>query len=492
MLPRTRFLPFLLPLLLLLAGCATMAPAGPAPVDVRGEAVLAATIDSIIDAPPLHRTTWGVLIRDAATGRTVYARNPERHFIPASNMKLLIASTALGRLGPAYRYRTALLADVRGPVVGRLVAVGAGDPTWSARFNDSPLVPFDSMAARIAAAGIVEAGELVIDVSRFTDELVNSSWEVGDLPGVFAPPVDAFAAADGTFRLVLSGGAVAGAAGTAAPLAPFRQPLRAVVTTDTAGARPTVRTDYTGRRDSIYIAARVGLGASDTVTLAVTQPALTAGALLVSALERRGVRVGALRMVRDTGEAARLRAGAVEVTAYESPEMERIVATILRPSQNWISEQVLKTLGAEFAGDGSWRGGNTVQRSWLVESVGIDSLALNLRDASGMSAQNLLTPSAAVAILAHAREQAWAPAFRSGLPQPGVAGTTLSGRLAGLEGRVFAKTGTIANVNSLSGYFIGADGREYLFSILSNGSGLPAATVRGAIDEVVRAMARHL
>jgi serine-type D-Ala-D-Ala carboxypeptidase/endopeptidase (penicillin-binding protein 4) len=109
-----------------------------------------------------------------------------------------------------------------------------------------------------------------------------------------------------------------------------------------------------------------------------------------------------------------------------------------------------------------------------------------------MSAQNLLTPAATVALLAHARSQPWGAAFRSALPQPGLAGSTLSGRLQGLEGRVFAKTGTISNVNTLSGYFLTADGRDILFSVLSNGSGQPAATVRTAIDDVVRAMALHL
>jgi serine-type D-Ala-D-Ala carboxypeptidase/endopeptidase (penicillin-binding protein 4) len=224
----------------------------------------------------------------------------------------------------------------------------------------------------------------------------------------------------------------------------------------------------------------------------VTNPSNAAAAALADALRRRGVTVGGFSIVRDSAEAVRLREGTSVIGAFESPPMERIVAAILRPSQNWIAEQVAKTLGAQYAGDGSWRGGNRIQRDYLVNAVGLDSLAVNLRDASGMSAQNLLTPTATIAILAHARTQPWAAAFRDGLPQPGMTGSTLSSRLAGLEGRVFAKTGTISNVNSLSGYFVATDGREYLFSILSNGSGLPSAPVRAAIDDVVRAMARHL
>jgi serine-type D-Ala-D-Ala carboxypeptidase/endopeptidase (penicillin-binding protein 4) len=488
---RRRTTPALLLLALSAGACATAAPAPPGPPSVV--AALAASIDSIIDAPPLHRTTWGILVTDAATASVLYARNAERHYIPASNMKLVVGAVALARLGPDFRYRTAFRASgVEGGRAATLVAVGAGDPTWSPRFYPDRAAPFDSMAARVAESGVREVGELVVDVSRFRDERVHPTWEVDDLPGVFAPPVDAFAAGEGTFRLALMAGPAVGAAGSAAAVPPLHQPIRAEVTTDTAGARASVRVDFTGRRDTIYLGGRVGLGASDTLTLAVTRPAESAALALADALRRRGISVGTVRVVRDSAEAAAMHAGTADAGVLVSPPMSEIVAAILRPSQNWIAEQVVKTLGAEVGEEGSWRGGQAVQRAYLYEAVGVDSGALVLRDASGMSAQNLLTPSATVALLAHARTQPWGAVYRDGLPKPGLAGSTLANRLQPLEGRVAAKTGTISNVNSLSGYFTDADGREFIFSILSNGSGLPAATVRTAIDDVMLALARHL
>jgi serine-type D-Ala-D-Ala carboxypeptidase/endopeptidase (penicillin-binding protein 4) len=482
----------LLVLVLQAAGCASAGAmagsAAPTPASA-----LAIRIEAIIDAPPLHRTSWGILITDAATGTVLYSRNAERHFIPASNMKLVVGAVALDRFGPDHRYRTELRAASRtGGDVSRLVAVGAGDPTWSARFHDTSAAVFDSMAVRVASAGIHRIGELIIDASLFRDEAVHPTWEVSDLPGIYAPPVDAFAAAEGTFRLALAGDSVVGVAGSAQVVSPLRQPLRATVLTDTAGAPTVVRTDYTARRDTIFISARVGVRVADTVTLAVTRPAESAAAAFADALQRQGVMTGSVRVVRDSAEAAQLRDGTVVVAVLASPPMVQIVEGILRSSQNWMAEQVLKTLGAEFAGEGSWRAGQTEQRRYLETVVGVDSGALVLRDASGMSAQNLLTPAATVALLDHARSQPWGEAFRSALPQPGLAGSTLSGRLQGLEGRVFAKTGTISNVNALSGYFLTDGGRDILFSVVSNGSGLPAATVRTAIDEVVRAMALHL
>lgn len=489
---KTQTLRSLLPLLAALtaSACASRQTVPYAPTL---EEALAQSIDSVVEAPPVHRASWGILVRDAATGTTLYARNPNQLHIPASNTKIAVATVAMGRLGPDWRYRTEVLAGPAAAGGGRrLVVVGSGDPTWSTRFYPNVAAPFDSLAVVAARGGVTAVSELVIDVSRFRDEPVHPTWEVSDLPGVFAPPVDAFAAAEGTFRLAVTAGPAVGAPGRAEAVPPLHQPVSAVVVTDTAGAPRTVTTDFRGRRDTIYVTARVALGASDTVTLAVTRPAETAALALADALRRRGISVGSVRVVRDSAELASLRAGTSPLDALVSAPMSEIVSVIMRPSQNWVSEQVLKTLGAEFAGEGSWAAGLAVERDYLHGVVGVDTGAIFLRDASGMSAQNLLTPEATLAMLTHARTQPWAAAYRHAFAQPGLAGSTLSGRLRPLDGRVWAKTGTITNVNSLSGYFTAADGREYLFSVLTSASGQPAATMRNAIDAVVLAMARHL
>jgi serine-type D-Ala-D-Ala carboxypeptidase/endopeptidase (penicillin-binding protein 4) len=125
-------------------------PAPPGPPTGRGGS-RRASIDSIIDAPPLHRTTWGILVIDARRAAVLYARNAERHYIPASNMKLVVGAVALGRLGPDFRYRTAFrVSGMEGGRVAALVVVGSGDPTWSPRFYPDRAAPFDSMAARVA------------------------------------------------------------------------------------------------------------------------------------------------------------------------------------------------------------------------------------------------------------------------------------------------------------------------------------------------------
>ncbi len=155
-----------------------------------------------------------------------------------------------------------------------------------------------------------------------------------------------------------------------------------------------------------------------------------------------------------------------------------------------MTEQMIRALGARYGNQGSWGEGVGVVESYLVNEVGVDSLDISARDGSGLSAYNLVTPRAMVRILQEMRDGPYADDFRQALARPGEEDSTLERRLLEFEGRVFAKTGTISNVNSLSGYLVRDDGREVIFSVLTNGSGLPASRVRAAIDDVVRGLAR--
>jgi D-alanyl-D-alanine carboxypeptidase/D-alanyl-D-alanine-endopeptidase (penicillin-binding protein 4) len=272
-------------------------------------------------------------------------------------------------------------------------------------------------------------------------------------------------------------------------------PVAIRATTDTLGARSTIDVDYEAWPDTLLITGSIGIGKADSSWIAIPDQASFAAQALRDALARRGIiTTGAVRVARDTATARALRAAFDTTTAsltWTSAPMAEIIAAILKPSQNWIAEQVLRTLGAHYRGQGSWSAGLNVERRYLIDVARIDSTAFSLRDGSGLSAQNLLSPRATLLLLEHARQTPWGPQYHAALPAPGMRGGTLSTRLAGLESKLVAKTGTIANVNSLSGYLQTLDGRELTFSIFSNGSGRASADIRRAIDRIVNTLARE-
>ncbi len=482
-------------LVLCVAGCAG-SRARPGLLAPRG---IATVIDSILTTAPLAGTSWGIAAWDVDARRWLIGLNAERHYIPASNTKLVVTTVALDELGPDYRYETPVFARMqKGDTVAQeLVVVGRGDPTFSARFHADDFTVTDSLADQIAAAGIRRiAGDITVDASFFGDLPINGTWEVGDLPSSDAPPVEAFAIGEGAFRLVLKAGDQPGDPGEAVTTGPQGlQPLQATVRTDTAGARTQTRIDYMRHTDELLLTASLAAGRADTSEYAVTQPARYAGRALIWALRARGIRVdGAARVLRDSTAAAALRARLgsdyQRVATAFSPPLSDIIAGILRPSQNWMAEQLLKTLGAERRGSGGWNTGIDVERRRLIDVMGIDSLSFQLRDGSGLSAQNLLTPAAIVGVLEYARRAPWGAVYRAALPGPGMQGSTMAGRLVALQGRLSAKTGSITNVNTLSGWLTATDGHTVTFSIMTNGTGAPAATVRRAMDRIVELLAQ--
>ena len=76
---------------------------------------------------------------------------------------------------------------------------------------------------------------------------------------------------------------------------------------------------------------------------------------------------------------------------------------------------------------------------------------------------------AVAALLRWAQTQPWGAAWRATFPVAGVDGT-LARRFRGtpLEGRLFAKTGTLNATNALSGYLTARSGRTLVFSFYAN------------------------
>ena len=105
----------------------------------------------------------------------------------------------------------------------------------------------------------------------------------------------------------------------------------------------------------------------------------------------------------------------------------------------------------------------------MLASAGVPRTAYDFADGSGMSSYNRVSPRAGIGLLRWVAKQPWGAAWRETLPVGGVDGT-LKRRFTGtiLEGKVHAKTGTLNQVNALSGYMTTASGKTLIFSSFVN------------------------
>ena len=500
-------------LALLVAGCApSTPPASPTPPPLDD-------LRSIPVTPPLDGVQWGILFMDLESGAVLHALNATRRFIPASNRKIPLTAAALGLLGADYRWQPTFHApsrpDANGVVRGNVVFLAGGDPTLGRPFHSSGGAALDALAGALAAAGVrgVEGG-IVIDASNWDSTAVPGSWMVEDLEGVSGASGGVFGVGEGILEFQIQGGQ-----GPGDPASVTWQPLGdslfveswVVTAEEPAGGLRSIHLPESGR---LRLVGQVKPGERRVFRAAVRDSPGEAARGLMRALSARGipVRDGA-RVAWDPADPDLRRCappsdpipsaqggsppprrgcpGIAVLASLPSPPLHEVVTAILGPSQNWMSEQLLRTLGAELGAGGNGREGMKVERSWLQGTAGVDSMDLVQRDGSGMSAQNLVTPRALVQVLEQLANSPEYALYREALPEPGEVGTTLESRLPELRGRLHAKTGTLTNVTSLSGYLDTDGGRTVVFSILTNGSGLPSATMRDAIDRLVLEAARR-
>ncbi len=74
----------------------------------QADGELARLIDQTIDQSEFSSARWGLIVISLGDGRTVYARNADKVFTPASNMKIYTTAVALDLLGANYQWRTSV------------------------------------------------------------------------------------------------------------------------------------------------------------------------------------------------------------------------------------------------------------------------------------------------------------------------------------------------------------------------------------------------
>ena len=156
------------------------------------------------------------------------------------------------------------------------------------------------------------------------------------------------------------------------------------------------------------------------------------------------------------------------VTGYRT-DLMTTAEVINKRSQNFFAESLLKLMGAELCGEGSWEAGREVVAEFL-ERLDIRSGTYEMADGSGMSRQNLFTARQLTSLLRHMYFHPRGRDFLLTLPYSGEPGLKWERRLADhpYRGNVFAKTGSLLGVSTLSGYVKARSGKIYSFSILCN------------------------
>ena len=451
-------------------------------------------LSRVFGAPISSRGVWGIDVRSLSSGEPLFQLDAGKLMMPASNMKILTLAAAADILGWEYRYTTTLesSATVDGGILrGDLIVRGTGDPTINSR-DDRAAHVIDEWAAALSAAGIREIdGRVIGDDQAFDDEGLGAGWAWDYLQYGYAAPVGALQFNEDTAQLTVGPGASAGD-----PAIVQLEPGAGLIVVNrarTAAAGSEITIDYRRRIDRpvLEVTGTIAAGAAAvTRGVAVVNPTLFFAESLKNALAARGIPV--------TGGAADFDDVAPEldpsprrtIVASTSAPLREIATVLMKVSQNLYAETLLKTVGAARGGLGTVAAGQEAVRERL-RAWGVPDDGYVYVDGSGLSRYNYVAASTITTVLAHEYgDPQQRDAFIATLPIAGKDGTISTRmRRTRAEGNAVAKTGSISNVRSLSGFVRTRDGEMLAFSILANDFVIPSATIAWIADLAVETLA---
>ena len=436
----------------------------------------------MLGAPALERGYWGVLIRSLANNDTLYAMNARKLMMPASALKTVTLAAAAERLGWDYTYETQIVAEApvhEGTVEGDLAVLGSGDPSIDER-------TVASWADQLKAHGILAiAGGVVADGRAFEGHGLGFGWSWGDLPYYYAAPVSAAQFHRSAVDISISPGQAPGdpAGYELSPTGSGLVVENAIRTGPSDGPVEFVAHRFPGSPVVVLDGTVPAGGKPITRSLAVDDPAAFLAAALKEALVARGIAVnGPATARRDTHGNAPV---GQALLSHRSAPLRVMAGTLMEVSQNQYAETLLTTMGAQ-AGTATPEGGLKVVEGVLA-SWNVPADATVLRDGSGLSRYDYITPETLVQVLTRMHgDPRHSESFFQSLSLSGVTGT-LAARMQDTAAfqKVRAKDGSMAGVRSLCGIVSTGDGEPLVFAILANNFAVPGSTITATIDSVM-------
>ncbi len=394
----------------------------------RGAARLNSLPDNIASSLRLRGLSeqgLGAYVRPANGAQPLLASYADTPRNPASTMKLVTSYSALGLLGPTYRFPTELYTtgNVAGDTLqGDVIIKGYGNPDF--REGD-----FRQILQALRGRGIRNiAGNFVIDKSYF--DVANQA------------PIDENV----------------GAAYNAQPEALL----------------------YNERGSCYEMSNKAGQVQRVCPILPRSIAELNVnlyGDFWKMWVGEMGGRLNGGLQIRPAPQGAQL------VYTHQSAPLRDILMEINKDSNNVMARQLLLAIGAkQFGAPGTTQKGAAAVGQWL-ESRGLRFSNLRIENGSGLSRVERISAHEMGDMLVDAYNSPYRDDLIRSMGVLGVDGT-VKNRLKSLAGRGHFKTGTLRDVRALAGYLNAADGQTYVVSLIHNDAGI-RATAKEVHDDLV-------
>jgi D-alanyl-D-alanine carboxypeptidase/D-alanyl-D-alanine-endopeptidase (penicillin-binding protein 4) len=456
---------------------------------------LQSDIDAIIDSPRTPAALWGVRIEESDSDQVLYSRNGDIPFVPASVNKLIATAVALQRLGPDYAFETHLRFPTAelpqdGVIRGDLQIIGGGDPTLGTAEGSVGRNFLQRWVKRLQEAGVKQVNGHIVGVDDiFIEEPLGQGWAWDDEQFAFSAESSGLTIHGGTAGYRIDGNKKQRLQKRQIHLYPDSDYLKKhIQLTDEKR-----QVEITRRRGTNHFVIEVPTSMKRNPPMSgqvtVKNPTEWTATLFKQALEEAGISVAGKAVDSDYLRGFKPASGLV--WSHHSRPLREILPLANKRSINLVAEHLLRASGIERDQSGAVIHAGSVQRglqqaAQLLQGLGVEPYRYQLVDGSGLSRYNLIRPEDLVRLLKGMAQHPQAEVYRASLAEAGRDGT-LSWRLreTPLEGRLWAKTGTLSSIRAIAGYLKSPKGKSLTFAILVNNYASGSRKIRNRIDSIL-------
>lgn len=430
----------------------------------------------------------GIDIIDLTSGQSLYARNPDRAFTPASNMKLFSDAAALMLLGPDYRFNNQLSTNgsrlQNGVLKGNVYLHLPGDPSFTHQHLKSLLSSLKQWNIKSIQ------GHFIIDSLYHNLNPYAPGWMVEDLVYSYGAPLSPVIMNSNRLSVIVNPAEKVGKPAVVEVV----DPSGTVVIDNrvrTKASSKACGVDFSmDKNNHLSVRGCVGKGQwAIQQRMAIRNPLAYMQGSVEKELAALNIRLKGKIL---TGKAP---SDTLLLAVSPSQPLAQLLADTMKPSDNLYAESLFLHTAAKLKGTvANWGEAKLLIKDFLHKQTGIDLKTAVLTDGSGLSRYDLLTPRQTVKLLRFLHERFhFSYEFIAALPVSGRDGT-LQRRFSkpSQQDLLRAKTGTMTGVISLSGYLYTANGHTLAFAIYINNLPGTSRSVSGRYRYLVEALCNYL
>ena len=467
---------------------------------VEGQERGAALLERLASSPEMSGGQLAFCLIDIETGEEMLSWASNQIMVPASNLKLLTTATALGILGPNFRFETKLAYSGRiekGILYGNLHIIGGGDPTFGGERTSGSMDAstwMDEWHIKIVEAGIGEIkGDIIAEDYLIDGRDGMRSWSWEDLGSYYAAGARALNYHENYYEIQFQQQEKIGSNPPVSNILPAIPDLHLINEVKTAGPNTGDNAWIFGGPGQMerYIRGSIPAGRQTfTIKGSIPDPPLLLANTFKNRLIECGLQVrGEVIVNRKAENTADLH----YLYIHYSPPLEELIKIINFESHNLYAESLFLALSLDEQNTATFvSSAQKLIHFW--KGLGLDHLStLQLKDGSGLSPRNGISAKQLASILyISAVNPDIFPDFKNTIPLCGMAGTVknlLKGSDA--EGFVSAKSGSLDRVIGYSGYLTNKKGKKFAFSYIVNNYSGSASYFRKGFEELMITLFNH-